>query len=109
MKKLLPIMIALMLILPFASLSCAHARPPKPGPNFVWVDARTLPNGTVIHGHWNHVGTAHPGKVWVPRHKNANGVWVAGHWRNIHAPNKGAKWLPGHFGPKGRWIPGHWR
>ncbi len=60
---------------------CAHARPPKPGPHFVWVPVHAGPHGRVVPGHWKYTGPAHPhGKYWVAGHFNKAGVWVPGHW-----------------------------
>ncbi len=32
--------------------SCVHSRPPKPGPDFVWVKPVKGPKGKIIPGHW---------------------------------------------------------
>lgn len=91
-------------------ISCAHAKPPKPGPNFVWVESHETPDGDVIPGYWKYTGPPVKGKVWVRGHHSADGSWVAGHWKVLTPPpRKGANWVPGHYGPRGRWIPGHWR
>ena len=52
MYKLFKIMVIIACInfLPFLSSSCTHARPPKPGPNFVWVAPYTLPSEISIAG-----------------------------------------------------------
>ena len=109
MKILKTLFVACILLLPFLCASFSYARPPKPGPHFIWVNPHTTPNRTFIKGHWKHVGPAEKGKVWVSGHYNAAGKWVRGHWKHVHAPKPGALWVPGHRGPKGRWIPGHWR
>jgi len=31
-----------------------YARPPRPGPGFIWVPAHVNKNGVVIKGHWKH-------------------------------------------------------
>ena len=81
-KKLRPFIVGCFCAVIFFTFACGHARPPKPGPNYVWVKAHTRPNGVKVPGHWQYAGpTVVKGKVWVP----------------------------GHYGPKGRWIPGHWR
>ena len=94
-------------------ISCAHqvadARPPKPGPDYVWVPEHRNPSGKLIPGHWKHTAKAVPGKAWVPGHTAANGQWVPGHWKDVPKPPKGGKWVPGHWGKNGKWIPGHWR
>ncbi len=88
----------------------AHARPPKPGHNFIWVAPHTTPSGHLVPGHWKYVGPAVEGKVWVPGHRAADGTWVNGHWKAKPVARKPhAVWVKGHFGPRGRWIPGHWR
>ncbi len=109
-RKIKVFIILIAFLLPLASVSCAHAKPPKPGPNFVWVAPHTKPNGVVIPGHWQHKGTAPAGKVWVKGHYKANGNWAPGHWTKVGpAPRRGATWVPGHRNARGRWIPGHWR
>ena len=96
------------LALPLLS-SCAHARPPKPGPDFVWVEPHHAPNGTFIEGYWKYTGPAKPGNNWVPGHRAPNGKWVPGYWKAVPRAKRGGAWVPGHYGPKGKWIPGHWR
>ena len=105
------LIVCLLFLLSFAiGPGCSHARPPKPGPNFVWVPPHTTPDGVFIRGHWKYAGPPVPGKIWVPGHYNAAGEWVPGHWKYREGPpRKGAVWVPGHFGPGGKWIPGHWR
>ena len=97
------------LLLVFVATSACAARPPRPGPNFVWVEAHVGPAGNPVPGHWKYVGPAVQGKVWVPGHRNAAGVWVSGHWKVVRRPGPAAVWVPGHYGPGGRWVPGHWR
>lgn len=99
----------LIMIVPFVFQSCSHARPPKPGPDFVWIKPHTAPSGVTVPGHWEYAGPDKPGSVWVPGHRAAGGEWVAGHWKSVPSPRPGAKWIPGHQGPRGKWIPGHWR
>ncbi len=108
-KRFKVFLIVCITILPFLFLSCAHARPPKPGPNFVWIKPHTKPDGAFIPGHWKYVGSPKKGKVWVPGHHAPSGKWVPGHWKSLSSPRSGAAWVPGHYGPRGRWIPGHWR
>ena len=98
-------------------------------PGKVWVPKHTLPDGTVIPGHWR--PAKKPGFVWVAGHYDGD-VWIAGYWKPVGAPpaNKvwkpgywrngkwhagkwirvktGKKWIPGHS-RRGKWIPGHWR
>ena len=81
MKRAACLLIALLLGLVISFSSCAPARPPKPGPNYVWVNGHYGPGGNWIPGHWKHVGSAPPGKVWVPGHYGPNGRWIPGHWR----------------------------
>ena len=88
--------------------SCAQARPPKPGPNFVWIAPHTNAAGILVPGHWNYIGPANNKKVWVPAHYNKFGKMVPGHWSN-RPYKKNKVWVPGHHGPKGRWIPGHYK
>jgi len=109
-RRLVVSIVALMVFftVPFL-LSCAQARPPKPGPDYVWVAPHKAPNGAMIPGHWKYTGPAKPGKDWVPGHHAPNGKWVPGHWKTVAPMKKGGVWVPGHWGPKGKWIPGHWR
>ena len=108
--KIKVVIILTAFLLPLISISCAHARPPKPGPNFIWIAPRTKPNGVVIHGHWRHTGSVKAGKTWIKGHYKPNGTWAPGHWKKIGpAPNRGAAWIPGHRNARGHWVPGHWR
>lgn len=93
----------------FISFSCAHSKPPKPGPNFRWVKPVKTAGGHVIPGHWAYNSVPKPGKVWVPTHLNNAGNVVPGRWRNIKPLKKKSVWIPGHHGPAGRWVPGHWK
>ena len=61
--------------------ACAHARPPKPGKNFVWVGPVKSPGGKIIPGHWVMKGKPKPGKVWIKGHYNKKGRWIPGHWK----------------------------
>ncbi len=108
-KRHKPLLTAVLLIWTLALAGIAHAAPPRPGPNFVWVAPHTNQNGVYIHGHWKYVGPTLSDKVWVQGHYNKNGKWVAGHWRKLGPSKQGKTWVPGHRGPNGRWIPGHWR
>lgn len=108
-KKFKLFLIIYTMILAFSFVVYSHAKPPKPGPNFVWVKPHTTPNGILIPGHWKHVGSSQKGKVWVPGHRAPNGKWVSGHWKTITPPRPGAVWIPGDYGPNGDWIPGYWR
>ena len=65
----------------FCFIGCVQARPPRPGPNFVWIAPHPGPAGKIIPGHWKYTGVA---------------------------PPPGRHWVPGHFNPAGRWVPGHW-
>jgi len=102
-------LIAALIILPFVFSSCACARPPRPGPNFVWIKAHNVPGGVWVPGHWKYIGPKARGKVWVPGHYRHKGIWVAGYWKVITPVKTGSVWIPGHYGRRGRWIPGHWR
>ena len=84
-------------------------RPPKPGSNFVWVNARTTPAGIVIISHWKYTGKTVIQKQWVPRHIGPAGYWVTGKWVVLHPPRQAVVWILGHYGPKGTWVSGHWR
>ncbi len=97
--------------LAFLLVFCSHAAPPpKPGPDFVWIEAHTTQDGIEVPGHWKYVGPEIKGRAWVPGHYNENGKWVEGEWKNLPPPpGPKAVWTPGHYGPHGRWIPGHWR
>lgn len=108
-KRLLLFVIVCITILPLIFSSSCHGRPPKPGPDFIWVKAHPGPDGTSVPGHWKYVGPPVEGKVWVPAHRDPKGQWVPGYWKPKHPPKKGKVWVPGHRGPKGRWIPGHWK
>ncbi len=88
---------------------CTHAKPPRPGPNFVWIAPHTTPDGNVIPGHWKYNGPRVRGKVWIPGHYMPDGSWSQGHWKTLAPPEPGKVWVPGHYGPGGRWIRGHWR
>ena len=103
------VIIACINFLPFLSCSCTHARPPKPGPNFVWVTPYTLPSEISMPGHWKYIGPVHPGRTWVRGHYAPDRTWRPGHWKRLVSPKPGKNWVPGHHGPRGRWIPGHWR
>ena len=107
-KQLNLLLISYMIILPFIFASYSQARPPKPGPNFVWVKPHDTSNGTSIPGHWKYVESAKKEKVWVPGHYSPNGKWLSGHWKSLSPSKKGSAWVPGHYGSKGRWVPGHW-
>ena len=73
--------LALALVLGFmVAAGCTHARPKRPGPDFVWVAPHKGPGGVIIPGHWKYVGPPKPGRVWVPGHYGPGGKWVPGHW-----------------------------
>ena len=114
-RKTKVFVILIAFLLPMISISCAHhVRPPKPGPNFVWIATHTNPNGVLIHGHWRHARKPKPaaktGKVWIKGHYKPSGAWAPGHWKKIGPPpNRGAAWIPGHRNARGHWVPGHWR
>ncbi len=61
-----------------------EVKPPRPGPQAVWVD-----------GHWKHSGGQW---VWATGHwvKKPKGQWVAGHWQKTP---RGHKWVKGHWKP----------
>jgi len=80
MNKAKNILIALILAFLFAFVGCANARPPKPGPNSIWVPKHRNANGRIIPGHWKYVGPPVAGKHWVSGHFNKRGIWVPGHW-----------------------------
>ena len=103
------LIVACAYVLVFVFPFCTHAKPPKPGPNFVWVKPHTVPDGTSIPGHWKYKGPKTQGKTWVPGHYRPDGSWNPGHWKKLVPPKSGKTWVPGHHGPKGRWIPGHWK
>ena len=87
-----------------------HARPPKPGTDFIWVGPHTTADGRIVPGHWKYIGPKIEGKVWIPGHRSADGTWIAGHWQKVPSAKRvNAVWVKGHFGPHGHWIPGHWR
>lgn len=83
MQKLLNVMIFLgcFTLGLFIFSAYGFEKPPKPGPNFVWVEPV----------------------------KNKDGTTMPGHWKKMVPPRPGAVWLPGHYGRGGKWIPGHWK
>ncbi len=81
MYKTICLSLVFMLMFSPGFLGCAKARPPKPGPNFVWVPRHRAPNGVMIRGHWKYIGPpVTSGRHWVPAHYNKKGVWIPGHW-----------------------------
>lgn len=72
-KRLLLFVIACVTILPLIFSSSCHGRPPKPGPDFMWVKAHPGPDGISMPGHWKYVGPPVEGKVWVPAHRDPRG------------------------------------
>jgi len=109
-KRFKIFLLTIFLVVPFFVMSCAHARkPPKPGPDFIWVTGHKMPTGAVTPGHWKYTGPNVKHKTWVSGHHGPGGKWVDGHWKPLDPPKKGSAWVPGHHGPKGKWIPGHWR
>ncbi len=82
MKKLaLIIFMGLFFLISITTLSLA--RPPRPGPNYVWVPPHVNVHGVFIKGHWKYIGPQKHGWVWVPGHFNRFGKWVPGHWKKI--------------------------
>ena len=81
----------------------ACAKPPKPGPDFVWVKKGKRP------GHWKYTGPPASSKAWVKGHFNNNGKWIPGHWKKGAPPRPGAVWVPAHRTPNGKKVPGHWK
>ncbi|MDY7031551.1 MAG: hypothetical protein SVY10_06530 [Thermodesulfobacteriota bacterium] len=49
-------LVVVMTILPLFFSSCIHPRPPKPGPNYIWVKPHTKPDGAFVEGHWQYAG-----------------------------------------------------
>jgi len=80
-KRFKMFLIVCITISPFLFLSFGYARPPKPGPNSVWIKPHTTSGGVFVPGHWKYVGPPKKGKVWVPGHRSRNGKWIRGHWR----------------------------
>ncbi|MEA1867102.1 MAG: hypothetical protein U9N19_03225 [Thermodesulfobacteriota bacterium] len=81
-KKLAIIsIIASIFYMPLFFTSCSKSKPPRPGPNFVWVVPHTTPDGEKIPEHWKHKSCSKPGAVWVPGHLNPSGRWISGHWK----------------------------
>ena len=74
-------LVVCMVTLPFILVSCTHAKPNKPGSNFVWVKRHVRPNGNLVPGRWNYVGPSRNKMVWVPRHRSPKGKWIPGHWK----------------------------
>ena len=103
------LLIVLTIAFPFILLSYAHAKPPKPGPKFVWINSHTTANGIAVPGHWKYSGAPYKGKSWIPGHYGPKGKWIAGHWNPRPKPKRGVHWVPGHHGKGGRWVPGHWK
>jgi hypothetical protein len=66
---------------PPAPIVTYYARPPAPGPNFVWVAGYWYPAGSrwaLRAGYW--VPRPYPQAVWVgPRY--VRGHWSRGYWR----------------------------
>lgn len=107
MRKKLLICFMLMFF-SFPSLSFG-GRPPKPGPNFVWIKGWVTESGVLIKGHWKYKGPPMKARVWVPGHYKKNGKWVPGHYKKIKRKRKNAVWVPGHHSRQGYWVPGHWK
>ena len=80
-KKTLLILLAMVCLALANPVGRAEARPPKPGPNYVWIAPHVNPGGVHIKGHWKHVGPAKMKMVWAPGHRNKHGVWIPGHWK----------------------------
>ena len=75
MKQIIALITLLLL-----TVGCAQAKPPRPGPNYVWVPKHIKQNGVVIKGHWKHKSKIKKQRVWVPAHIKPNGRKVPGHW-----------------------------
>lgn len=108
-KRLNQFFITCMIVLPFLTVTQSHAKPPKPGPNFIWIKSHTTPSGHFVSGHWKYAGSSKKEKVWVPGHHDPDGKWVPGQWKSLCPSKKDSVWVPSHHDPKGRFIPGHWR
>lgn len=108
-KQLNSFFITGVIILLLLFVSYSHAKPPKPGPNCLWVNSQITPEGHSTPGHWKHTQSSEKEKVWVPGHHAPDGKWVPGQWQSLSPSKKGSVWVPGHHSPSGRWIPGHWR
>lgn len=65
------------------SLSACAARPPKPGPHFIWVPKHVNKFGKPVPGYWKHTGPRERNRVWFNGHYDSNGVWVRGAWRAL--------------------------
>jgi hypothetical protein len=70
------------IVLYYHFLFCVHSRPPKPGPDFVWVKPVKGPKGKIIPGHWVYKVAPKPDKIWVKGHYDHKGRWIPGHWKN---------------------------
>jgi len=58
----------IILILISINLGVIIAKPPKPGPNFVWVPKYKTPIGIVIPAHWKHKGKKKVSKKKYKKH-----------------------------------------
>jgi hypothetical protein len=126
MRLLKMFFVICVLSLPFLIASFSYAMPPKPGPNFIWVQPHRAPNGAFIEGHWRPAPPpsrpgAGPGPgrrppmpgpnfIWVEPHITHHGIFIEGHWQYVgRRPPRGRAWVEGHYDPSGHWGRGHWR
>ena len=65
----------------------SHARPTKPGPNFVWVAPERQEGDLVKPGYWSYTGPKQAHRVWVEAHYNSQGEWIPGQWVKSRAGN----------------------
>jgi hypothetical protein len=124
-KLLKTLFVICVLVLPFLFISFSYARPPKPGPHFIWVYPHRAPDGTLIEGHWGPMphpphhgappghGPSHPmpgpNFIWVEPYATPHGIFIHGHWRYVGPPQRGKVWVAGHYDSAGYWVRGHWR
>lgn len=100
-KRLLLFVIACVTILPLILSSSCHGRPPKPGPDFMWVKVHPGPDGISIPGHWKYVGPPVEGKVWVPAHRDPRGSGYQG--TGSKHPRRGEQILDRYFRVRQSW------
>ena len=85
----------------------AQARPPKPGPNYVWVPAHITKAGHATPGHWRLKERA--GYLWKKGHYDTAGKWIPGQWKPVGPTPRGKVWVRGHHNRRGKWIRGRWK
>ena len=85
----------------------AQARPPKPGPNYVWVPAHVTNDGYATPGHWRLKNRA--GYLWKKGYYDAAGTWVPSQWKPLGSAPSGKVWIRGHHNRRGKWIRGRWK